>query len=285
MPLAAYPDLGLFVRAARILPVVAIAAFAGGVVGGFVVFAINGALAPPRPDLGTNNHAAAVGAAAPAMPAKPVTIVGAPTPNPPVPQPPPAAAAPPQNPIQAPSAATSVATTPLATTPVATTAQTASQTAPQIAPQDEPRPTRWPNALMRGRKVITPLPPSVTPATGEGEEEKSAQTDHKNSGAASADNNHAAPRRHARIAKKRDKDFSSATGARQAGDRAYNRVYDYEGTGNNDADAQGVVSPPYGMQRRRLIVRGQGPQWMRPAEAATPWSGQFWGGGYYRGDR
>jgi hypothetical protein len=207
MPLSAYPDLGLFVRAARILPVVAIAAFAGGVVGGFVVFAINGALAPPRPDLGTNNHAAAS-----PVPAKPVTIIGAPTPNPPV-TPPPAAAAPPQNPIQAPSAATSVVTAPLAT-PVATTAQTGPQTAPQTAPQDEPRATRWPNALMRGRKVITPLPPSVTLATGEGEEEKSAQSDHKSSGAASADNDRAAPRRHARAVKKRDKEFSSATGAR-----------------------------------------------------------------------
>jgi hypothetical protein len=273
MPLAAYADLGLFVRAARVLPIVAIAAFAGGVVGGFAVFAINGALAPPRPDLGTNNHAAV-----PAVPAKPVTIIGAPTPNPPVPQPPPAAAALPQNPNQAPSAATSGATTPVATTPVATTAQT--------APQDEPRATRWPNALMRGRKVITPLPPSVTPATGEGEEEKSAQSDHKSPGAAaSADNDHAATRRHARTAKKRDKEFSSATGARQAGDRAYYRVYDYEGTGNSDADARGVASPAYGMQHRRVIIRSQRPQWMRPAEAAPAWSGQFWGGGYYRDDQ
>lgn len=272
MPLAAYPDLGLFVRAARILPIVAVAALAGGVVGGFVVFAINGALAPPRPDLGTNNHAAA-----PAVPAKPVTIIGAPTPNPPVP----AAAAPPQNPIQAPSAATSVVTTPLATTPVATTAQTA----PQIVPQDEPRATRWPNALMRGRKVITPLPPSVTPATGEGEEEKSAQSDHKSSGAAaSADNDRAAPRRHARAVKKRDKEFSSTTGARQAADRAYNRVYDYGGMGDSDASGRGVESPYFGAQHRRVIIRGQRPQWMRPAEA-VPWSGQFWGGGYYRDDQ
>jgi hypothetical protein len=279
MPLSAYPDLGLFVRAARILPVVAVAAFAGGVVGGFVVFAINGALAPPRPGLGTNNQAAA-----PAVPAKPVTIIGAPTPNPPV-TPPPAAAAPPQNPIQAPSAATSVATAPLATTPVATTAQTGPQTASQTAPQDEPRATRWPNALMRGRKVITPLSPSVTPATGEGEAEKSAQSDHKSSGAASADNDRAAPRRHARAVKKRDKDFSSGTGARQAADRAYNRVYDYGGAGDSDASDRGVESPYFGAQHRRVIIRGQRPQWMRPAEAAPPWSGQFWGGGYYRDDR
>ena len=120
MPLAAYPDLGLFVRTARILPIVAIAAFAGGVVGGFVVFAINGALPPPRPDLGTNlgttGHATAT-----AEPAKPVTVVGA-TPNPAVTQPP-DAAAPPQMPIQTPAAATSVKPT------------------AQTAVQDEPRPT------------------------------------------------------------------------------------------------------------------------------------------------
>jgi hypothetical protein len=139
MPLAAYPDLGLFVRATRILPIVAIAAFAGGVVGGFVVFAINGALAPPRSDLGTNLSATGH-ATATAVPAKPATIGGAPTTNPAGTQPP-AAVAPPQNPIQAPASAMSVAAT------------------AQTTVQDAPRPTRWPNALMRGRKVITPLRP------------------------------------------------------------------------------------------------------------------------------
>jgi hypothetical protein len=260
MPLAAYPDLGLFVRAARILPIVAIAAFAGGVVGGFVVFAINGALAPPRPDPGTNlsttGHATAT-----AVPAKPATIVGAPTPNPAVVQPP-AAVAPPQNPIQAPAPATSVAAT------------------AQAAVQDAPRPTRWPNALMRGRKVITPLPPAVTPAAGD-EEEKSAQTEHKSSGAsASVDEDHATARRHAHVAKKRDRQFSSAA-ARQGSDRTYGRVYDYEGTVDSDANGRGVESPYFGSQHRRVIIRGQRPRWAQPAEVA-PWSGQFWGGGYYR---
>jgi hypothetical protein len=263
MPLAAYPDLGLLIRTARILPIVAIAAFAGGVVGGFVVFAINGSLRPPRPDLGTSlgttGHATAT-----AVPAKPVTIVGEPTPNPAVTQPP-VAAAPLQTPIQTPAAATSVA-------PTAQTAQT--------AVQDEPRPTRWPNALMRGRKVITPLPPAVTPATGDDEEEKSAQTEHKSSGAAaSADDDHAAARRHAHAAKKRDRQFSSAAGARQGSDRTYSHIYDYDGTGYRDAG--GVASPPYGTQHRRAI-RGQRPRWAQPAEVAQPWSGQFWGGGYYR---
>jgi hypothetical protein len=258
MPLAAYPDLGLFVRATRILPIVAIAAFAGGVVGGFVVFAINGALAPPRSDLGTNLSATGH-ATATAVPAKPATIGGAPTTNPAGAQPP-AAVAPPQNPIQAPASAMSVAAT------------------AQTTVQDAPRPTRWPNALMRGRKVITPLPPAVTPAAGD-EEEKSAQTEHKSSGAsASADEDHATVRRHAHAAKKRDRQFSSAAGARQGSDRTYSRVYDYDDTG--DRDARAVASSPYGVHRR-VIIRGQRPRWAQPAEVA-PWSGQFWGGGYYR---
>ncbi|HEX8828824.1 MAG TPA: hypothetical protein VF778_11980 [Xanthobacteraceae bacterium] len=259
MPLAAYPDLGLFVRAARILPV-AIAAVAGGIVGGFVVFAINGALAPmPRPDLSTNGHATAAVA-----PGKPVTIVGATTPNPATTQPPPVAAAPPQTPIQ---------------TQPALAASTTAQTTAQTTPADEPRPTRWPNALMRGHKVITPLPPpAVAPAAGDAEEEKSASTDHKNSGAAaSADDDRVTARRHARAARKREREFSSSAGARQAGDRAYNRVYDYYDAPGSDER--------YGGGRRRVINRGQRPQWTQPAAAAQPWSGQYWGGGgYYRGD-
>jgi hypothetical protein len=253
MPLAAYPDLGLFVRAARILPVIAITAFAGGVLGGFVVFAINGALTPPpRPDLSTNSHATVA-----AAPAKPASIVSGTAPNSAVtPPPPPAAAAPAQTPVQTPPAV-----------PVGATAQ--------ITPQDAPRPTRWPNALMRGRKVITPLPPpAITPAPGEAEEEKSAETDHKNSAGAttSADDDHAAARRHAHASRKRDKEFSSATAARQAGDRTYNRVYDYYDSPASDER--------YGARRR---VRGPRPQWTQPREAAQPWSGQFWGGGgYYR---
>ena len=262
MPLAAYPDLGLFVRAARILPV-AIAALAGGVAGGFIVFAINGALAPaPRPDLSTNGDSTAAVA-----PGKPVATVGATTPNPATTQPPPAAA--PAAPTQTQPPPQTQIQTPPAVPAVAATAQT--------PPQDEPRPTRWPNALMRGRKVITPLPPpAVAPAPGEADEEKSAQTDHKSSGgaAASADDDRAAARRHARASRKHEREFSSNTSARQAGDRAYNRFYDYYDAPGSDERYGG---------RRRAIVRGQRPRWTQPAEAAQPWSGQFWGGGgYYR---
>ena len=44
MPLADYPDLSWLIRAVRILPVVAVAASVGGVIGGFTVFAIDSAL-------------------------------------------------------------------------------------------------------------------------------------------------------------------------------------------------------------------------------------------------
>jgi hypothetical protein len=265
MPLAAYPDLGLFVRAARVLPV-AIAALAGGVVGGFVVFAINGTLAPhPRSDLSTNSHASVA-----ATPGKPVTIVGGTAPNPATTQPLLAPAAPVQTPIQKPTQTPTPAQTPIQT-PVAVSVSTTAQT----APQDEPRPTRWPNALMRGRKVITPLPPpAVAPAPSEAEEQKSAQTDHKSSGgAASADDDRAAARRHAHVVRKREREFSSNAAARQTGDRASNRVYDYYDAPGSDERYGG---------RRRVITRGQRPQWTRPEQAAQPWSGQFWGGGYYR---
>src|SRR5437764_1466648 len=59
MPLADYPDLSWLIRAVRVLPVVAIAASVGGVIGGFTVFAIDSALTwQPRADLRADNQAA-----------------------------------------------------------------------------------------------------------------------------------------------------------------------------------------------------------------------------------
>ena len=58
MPLADYPDLSWFIRAVRVLPVVAVAATVGGIIGGFTVFAIDSALTwQPRPDLRANQAA------------------------------------------------------------------------------------------------------------------------------------------------------------------------------------------------------------------------------------
>ena len=57
MPLADYPDLSWLIRAVRVLPVVAVAALVGGIIGGFTVFAIDSALTwQPRPDLRADNQ-------------------------------------------------------------------------------------------------------------------------------------------------------------------------------------------------------------------------------------
>ena len=49
MPLAAYPDVSFFVRAVHVLPVIAVAAAVGGIIGGFTVYAVDSALTWPQP--------------------------------------------------------------------------------------------------------------------------------------------------------------------------------------------------------------------------------------------
>src|SRR5215470_11663188 len=63
MPLAAYPDVSFFVRAVRVLPVIAVAAAVGGIIGGFTVYPVDSALTWPgqpygsqRPDLRADNQ-------------------------------------------------------------------------------------------------------------------------------------------------------------------------------------------------------------------------------------
>ena len=263
MPLAVYPGFGWFIRAAWILPIVALAAFAGGTLGGYIVFAINGApVPPPRQDVVANSQSPVA-----IVRAKPVTIIGgvALDPTAGTPAPPSGSA---QGQIQRLSALPP---------PLATMARVALDTAPP--------PTRWPNALLRIHEKLTPpaLRPSAPPARGTGEEVKNAETDRKSSGnaTATADADRAAARRHARAARKREMQYSATAGARQAGDRSSNRVYDYyDATGEQRFGSD----ERYGA-RRRTIGRGQRPEWTQPAEGAQPWSGQYWGGGggYYRG--
>ncbi|MGA8356887.1 MAG: hypothetical protein WB772_05995, partial [Xanthobacteraceae bacterium] len=53
MPPAPYPDFRWFLRSLRVLPVIAIAALVGGIIGGFSVFALDLALtAPPNREVG-----------------------------------------------------------------------------------------------------------------------------------------------------------------------------------------------------------------------------------------
>jgi hypothetical protein len=58
MPLTGYPDVNWFMRAARVLPAVAVAALVGGLIGGFSIYAIDSALTwQSRPDFRADNHA------------------------------------------------------------------------------------------------------------------------------------------------------------------------------------------------------------------------------------
>jgi hypothetical protein len=83
MPRGGYADVNWFVRAARVVPVIAGAALVGGMIGGFAMFAIDSALtwepvSQPRPDARAEGQASAVVA----QPTKPVRIVGGAIPDP-----------------------------------------------------------------------------------------------------------------------------------------------------------------------------------------------------------
>ena len=145
-----YPDFSWFVRAVKTLPIVAVAALAGGVIGGFSVLTIDSVLtASPR-------QAASLSPSP--VPAKPVRAIdGAPpAPDPTVgvtaaPPPPPQAAAPPSQ-VQA--AAPSTQATPAPAAPVT----------PPVAQTQTP----WPDAMSRSHAppavVSTTTPPQPVPA-------------------------------------------------------------------------------------------------------------------------
>ena len=83
MPRGGYADVNWFVRAARVVPVIAGAALVGGMIGGFAMFAIDSALtwepvSQPRPDGRAEGQASALVA----QPTKPVRIVGGAIPDP-----------------------------------------------------------------------------------------------------------------------------------------------------------------------------------------------------------
>lgn len=83
MPRGGYADVNWFVRAARVVPVIAGAALIGGMIGGFAMFAIDSALtwepvSQPRPDARAEGQVSAVVA----QPTKPVRIVGGAIPDP-----------------------------------------------------------------------------------------------------------------------------------------------------------------------------------------------------------
>lgn len=171
MPPAPYPDFRWFFRSLRALPIVAIAALVGGIIGGFSVFAVDLALtAPPSHDGGAevgkinrekaSDHAGAVAAAGTSAPAAPEQAAAnkaadaAPSsvaPPQPEPQSQPSQSQPPQSQI--------------AVMPPGPTPQSQPRASPQIAvtPPLPPRQTTWPDALSRERKSTPDTAPSVAP--------------------------------------------------------------------------------------------------------------------------
>jgi hypothetical protein len=79
MPLGGYSNASWFLRAVRVLSVIAFAASVGGLIGGFAIYALDSALrSEPRPDARAENQAAAPDS----QRTKPVRIVGGGTPDP-----------------------------------------------------------------------------------------------------------------------------------------------------------------------------------------------------------
>lgn len=78
MPLGGYSNASWFLRAVRVLSVIAFAASVGGLIGGFAIYALDSALtSEPRPDARADNQAAAPDS----QRTKPVRIVGGGTPD------------------------------------------------------------------------------------------------------------------------------------------------------------------------------------------------------------
>jgi hypothetical protein len=318
MPFAAYPDVSFIIRAVRVLPVVALAASVGGILGGFTVYAIDSALTWQRPDSRAENQAAS----ADQQKTRPVRVVGGTIPDPsagmsappPVPQQNPAQ----QNPAQLSpqvltakplSAAATLepqgTTSPQGAKPVRTEKVSAlpppprADQAPNPAPAQQ-QPTRWPDALSRARQQASSgaqqQPPAVQPnATQEPSTTKNVERGNSgNERAANTNDEDRATSRHDRRGRRLDA-------------RAYDRVYNSYGNARAQEETVGSrydTERRYGRysryRRSREIVpegeevdRGQVERGLadrrrgdreQATEISKPRSEPFWGGGAFRRD-
>jgi hypothetical protein len=280
MPLAAYPDLSWLIRAVRVLPVVAVAATVGGIIGGFTIFAIDSALTwQPRPEFRADSQAA-IGEQ---QGTRPVRIVGGAIPDPSA-----GMSAPPPAPQQR-AASTQPAQMPaqLLTAKPLGSAQPLTQTKTQTqTPQSQPPPasaqpipsqipnaaasqqqsTRWPDALSHARQGSggvqqqTEVPqPNATP---ERSASRNSEADRKDVGderagnerASASDEDRTGASRRGRHGRWRtmmsdvprngvgdETDMSSARGAKRLDARAYNRVYN-SSSGAREDDQERAAS-------------------------------------------
>ena len=282
-----YFDLSWFLRAARVLPVIAGAALLGGMVGGFAVFAIDSALtwepltrepvSQPRPDARADSQTSAVVAQT-----KPVRIVGGAIPDPsagmsaPPPAPQQRSAAPPaQSPAQispqlltpkplGPASRLQTATAgPAApqeqkqeqnqTTnqlPVPTQAASITQQSTQQQLTQQPttqQPTRWPDALSRAHQNAA----NAANAESANSAQQQAAPPHGSDRAASADDQDRANTfRHGRHGRRhwRGEDDAWASSSRRQDARSYDRLYDSYGN-RRDRSYSNTREQPYGDAR------------------------------------
>jgi hypothetical protein len=263
MPRAGYSDVNWFVRAVRVVPVIAGAALVGGMIGGFAIYAIDSALtwepvSPPRPDARAEGQASAV--VAQPQTTKPVRIVGGAIPDPSA-----GMSAPPPAPQQR-SATSPAQISPqlLAPKPLGPAAQLQPQTATAAPTVGAPQPQnqtatqgpvstraaiqqRWPDALSRAHQNpvnaananSTQQQTAQPPAAGQASERaasKNGDADRKlTSGdrAATLDDQDRGNTRHGRYSRRHwrgDDDASaSASPSRRQDARSYDRLYDSYG--------------------------------------------------------
>jgi hypothetical protein len=279
MPLAAYPDLSWLIRAVRVLPVVAVAATVGGIIGGFTIFAIDSALTwQPRPEFRADSQAA-IGEQ---RGTRPVRIVGGAIPDPsagmsappPAPQQRAASTQPAQLPAKLLTAQPLGAAQPLTQTKTQVQTQPVPSQIPNAAASQQ-QSTRWPDALSRARQGSggvqqqTEVPqPNATP---ERSASRNSEADRKDVGderagnerASASDEDRAEASRRDRHGRRRtmmsdeprsgagdETDTSSARGAERRLDaRAYNRVYNSYG-GARDDDQDRAAASRSSRQRR-----------------------------------
>ena len=276
-----YSDVNWFLRAARVVPVIAGAALLGGMIGGFAMFAIDSALtwgpvSQPQPEARVDNPVNALDA----QTRKPVRIVGGAIPDPSA-----GMSAPPPAPQRSSAPAQSQVSSQLLTAkplgPVSPLRPQTTTAAPSGAPQPQnqtanqpPVPTqataaqqqRWPDALSRTHQnAANPAnatsaqpqtaPPPEAAQTGERTTNKKGDVDrNQTSGdrAANADDqDRAYTARHGRHDRRHWRggdDDASASSSRWQDARGYDRLYD--SYGNRRARSyRNMREQPYGNAR------------------------------------
>jgi hypothetical protein len=275
-----YSNVGWFLRAARVVPVIAGAALLGGMIGGFAMFAIDSALTwdpPPqsRPDARADNAASAVNP----QPNKPVRIVGGSIPDPsagmsappPAPQPPRSAQAPSQTQSQTevssqlmtakplgpashlqPQTATSTPNSAPNTTPAQNQTVQAPVQAPaptQSAPATQQQ-TRWPDALSRAHQNAANggTSPSAEPRAQQptATPPAAAQTNNHTERAANADENDGNTSRQSRRSRRHSR--TGADGSANGGD---NNASAADSRRQRDARGYDRLYDSYGNRRDR----------------------------------